>query len=433
MAQSDSPDAAAPQLGKDNPLGNLDAEKEVPQSQEIMEAAKAFQNRDFEGSMKFLREAVKKNPDLPPPQIIMVGFFSQIGSMAGVRGALEQAATEDPDDPEAYLIMGDLALYDRRFTEANMLYQKVQDLLGKFVGSPQRKEKMEPRVYKGLAMLSEIRADWPEAQRLYEEWLKLDPNSVEASNRLAFSLFRQAKINETLEALEKAKQLNPENLTPQAILAQFYEKTGDHDNATKAMAEALRLAPDDLQTRIVASQWALETGQIQDAETQAAEALKIDPKSLDALILSGLAAMFKKDYPTAERFFEQAHVQAPRNFAASNNLAIVLAEQKDDAKHRRALEFAEANIQQNPRSAEAASTYGLVLYKLGRTDEAQKAFDVSISGGTAAPDTAYYLACLAYDRGRESQAKEWLDIALKSTGPFAMRQEAEALMEKLKK
>ena len=91
------------------------------------------------------------------------------------------------------------------------------------------------------------------------------------------------------------------------------------------------------------------------------------------------------------------------------------------------------NVQRYPQVAEAASTYGWVLSNLGRLDEAERAFQAAISGGQVNPDTAYYIARLAYERGREALAKQWLEVALKSTGPFAMRQEATALMEQLKK
>jgi tetratricopeptide (TPR) repeat protein len=237
----------------------------------------------------------------------------------------------------------------------------------------------------------------------------------------------------SLERLKQVAKLVPDFVVPEAILGDYYEQANDRANAKKWMAEALRLAPKDVRTHLMVGRWALNAGQLQEAKTQAAEALKIDPQSLDGLILSGVVAMFEKDYSTAERFFETAHVQSPRNFSAANNLALVLVDQKDEAKRRRALEYAKSNIQVNPRSAEAASTYGWVLYKLGRFDEAEKALNAAISGGTAAPDTAYYIACLAYDRGRESQAKEWLEIALKSNGPFANRQDAEELLAKLKK
>ena len=384
-------------------------------------------------ALKLLKEAAKKNADLPPAQVIMAQLFSQANIPLGVRNALEQAVVDAPADPEAYLIMGDLALRERRFTEARMLYQKANELLANFNASAKRKDLIQPRILSGLASIDEAQENWPDARKRLEAWLKLDPKNAMAMQRLARCLFQQKDAQGALEKLREAAKADADVLTPEAILAQFYEQAGDRENAKKWMAEALKTAPKDLRTHLVVGQWALETEQLPEAEKQAAAALQIDPKSLDAKILCGVIALFKKDFAGAERYFESAHLQSPRNFAATNNLALVLIEQKDEAKKRRALEYAENNVQQNPKSAEAASTYGWVLYKMGRLDEAEKAFQAAISGGSVAPDTAYYIACLSYDRGREAQAKQWLDIALKSTGPFAMRQDAKALMEKLKK
>jgi hypothetical protein len=53
--------------------------------------------------------------------------------------------------------------------------------------------------------------------------------------------------------------------------------------------------------------------------------------------------------------------------------------------------------------------------------------------GQVSPDTAYYIARLEADRGQEALARQYLEQALKTTTPFSMRPEAQALMEKLKK
>jgi Tfp pilus assembly protein PilF len=236
-----------------------------------------------------------------------------------------------------------------------------------------------------------------------------------------------------LEKLKEAAKVDPEILTPEAMLAQYYEQSGDHENAKKWMVSALTLAPKDLKTRLTAGQWSLHTGRLDDAQTQAAAALQIDPTSLPAKILRGVVAIFQKDYTTAERYFELARLQSPRNFAAGNDLALALIEQDDKPKQLRALEYAENNVRLYQRSPEAASTYGWVLYKLGRLDDAEKWLQAAISAGQVSPETAYYCARLAKDRGHDAVAKQWLEGALKSTSPFAMRPEATALMEKLKK
>jgi Tfp pilus assembly protein PilF len=403
------------------------------QSKEITEAVTKFKERDFDGALKLLKEATKKDENLPPANIIMAEFFSQANIPQGARSALEQAVKDSPNDPEAYIIMGDIAMRERRVTEANLLYGKAASMIAEFKGSAKRKELFQPRILSGMAAVEEASGNWSGSQKQLEAWLALEPKSAAAMQRLARCLFQQKDAEGALKKLKESAKVEAATLTPEAILAQLYQQAGDKENAKKMMEAALAAAPNDLQTRLVAAQWALETGQIEKAQEQAAAAMQIDPRSLEAKILRGVVALFQKDYPAAERYFESAHLQSPRNFAASNNLALALIEQKNDAKRRRAAEYAENNAQQYPKVAEAASTYGWVLYKIGRLDDAEKAFQVAISGGQFSPDTAYYIARLSVDRGRNAQAKQWLEGALKSTQPFAMRQEAQALLDEIKK
>ncbi|MCE5302207.1 MAG: tetratricopeptide repeat protein [Planctomycetaceae bacterium] len=412
------------------------ASASTEQSQELNDAVARFKERDVPGTLRRLKDAVKKDPNLPPAHVILAQLFAQVNSAPDVRTALEQAVNESPNDPEAYVLMGDIALRDRRITEAMMLYQKADSLMPGFTSSTKRKDILQPRVLSGLAAVDEAREKWSEARKRLEAWLKLDPKSSQAMQRLARCLFQQKDAAGALEKLKDAAKVDSNLLTPEAILAQLYEQAGDRENAKKWMAKALAAAPKDHNTHFVAGQWALETSQFDEAQKQAAEALQCDPKSLRAKVLCGIVALFQKDYPAAERYFEAAHLQAPREFAPSNDLALALIEQKDDAKKNRALQYAESNVQQyqqSPRAAEAAATYGWVLYKLGRLDDAERALNAAVSGGSSNTDTAYYLARVAVERGRDSQAKQLLESALKNNAPFSMRPEAEKLLEQLKK
>ncbi|MBU4400165.1 MAG: tetratricopeptide repeat protein, partial [Planctomycetes bacterium] len=58
--------------------GSLGTASETPaQMKELTDAVELFQKRDYEGALKLLEEAVKKDPDLPPPHVIMAQFFAQ--------------------------------------------------------------------------------------------------------------------------------------------------------------------------------------------------------------------------------------------------------------------------------------------------------------------------------------------------------------------
>ena len=399
---------------------------------EVTKAIEQFKRRDYEGALATLREVVKKDSALPPAQIIMAQFFSQANQAAGVQASLERAVVEEPKDPEAYVLLGEMALRQHRVTEADLLFAKAAEFVPG-VSNADRKKALEPRVYGGRAAVAQSRQDWPLAETYLRDWLKLDPKSAQAMERLGFVLFQEGKPRESLEQLKAAAEINPETLTPGARLALFYEQAGDHENAKKWMDYAIKVAPDDFQTQLVAGNWALNTGDVALAQTQAAKAKQLDPKSVNAKVLAGVVALFQKDYKAAEANFESALLQSPNSFEAKNNLAIALCEQDKEDKKRRALEYAEANVRQNPRVPEAVSTYGWVLYKLGRLNEAEKVFNQVVQMGNVSPDTAYYIARVAVDRGRVDDAKRILEGTLKGNARFSQRAEAEALLAQLSK
>ena len=137
-----------------------------------------------------------------------------------------------------------------------------------------------------------------------------------------------------LAKLRDAAKANPAMLTPEAVMAQFCQRSGDVANAKKWMAAALAAAPKNLKTRLAVGQCALEMGLMDEAQKHAIAAMQIDPKSLEAEFFRGLVALCQKDYHTAESYFESALQAAPPGsaFPISNNLALALIEQEDEAK-----------------------------------------------------------------------------------------------------
>jgi tetratricopeptide (TPR) repeat protein len=421
---------------------------------DLEEAAKKFSARDWDGALTLLEAACKKNTDLPPPRVLMFDWFrqSQQGFMA--RMALERAVMSDPKDPEAYVIFGNIALQERRITDAQLLFLKAKELIGPFDKSLKRKNILEPQTISGLANVEEAREQWPEAQAQLETLLKLNPKDAMAMQRLARALFQQKEATAALKMLRASKEADKQNmLTPEAALGRFYEQYGDHKNAVTWMTHALAKAPEDLATQLVVAQWNLETAQLDEAEKHSAKALKladdarrtateaempqVEQRLLSAKVLRGLVALFRKEYKNAEKYFEDAHLQSPGNFAAKNNLALALCEEKiegggpDMAKVNKALEYATDSYQQNSRNSETASTLGWVLYKAGRRQQAEGALRQAAQAGNLTPDTAYFLAQVSYDGGNKDLAKNLLEASLKTVS-FSMRPEAQALLDKIK-
>jgi tetratricopeptide (TPR) repeat protein len=404
-----------------------------PLMKEMKEGFEHFGNRDFDAALKSFKEATKKDPELPPAGIIMSSSFQRMGAGERARAALEQTVVDTPNDPEAYVIMGNMALNDGRIYEAAFLFQKANELITKSNLIAKRKDLLVPAIISGQASVLEAREDWAGAQRQLEAWLKINPKSIDAMGRLALCLFRQKNALGALEILKAAQKIEPKMLTPEAILAQYYANSDDQANAKKWYDIALKVAPKDPNTIYQAGEWAFNSGNIANARSLGLAARQLDATSVKALVLCGVVELFEKNYDVAEAYFTKAMNLDPSNFIPKNNLAMALIEQKDEKKRERALQYAIMNVNQNQKRAEAYATLGWICYKLNKLDDAEKAFNIAASGGQVSPDTAFHIACLSRDRGNDAAARIWLKKSLDSKAPFSMRKEAKEMLDSLTK
>jgi tetratricopeptide (TPR) repeat protein len=422
--------AAEPIVGDDalSIPSEASAQKQAPS-----DALALFKARDYEGSLRLWKEMASKNPDMPPAQLIMAQLFAHANMAAESHDAAEHAIREDPNDPEPYLFMVGFALHDGDSAKAQSLLKKAGELLPSFTKSARRKQSLQLQLQSSLATEAQTRKDWPAAEKAFAEALKMDPKNVAVMQRSAFCSFQQKDMDKTLAKLREAAKIDPAMLAPEAIIAQYYQKLADKKNVKKWMDAAIVTSPRNVRTRLAAGQLALEEGRLEDARKHAIAAMRLDPKSQQANLFRGAIAMFEKDYEAAESYFDAALKQSPEDFSLRNNLAVALIEQPDERKNRRALEYAEANVKKYPKATEAASTYAWVLYKLKRLDEAEAAVAGAAPALASDLDVAYVTARIAVDRGHKAEAKRILETALKLTAPALFQQEAEDLLEQLKK
>jgi tetratricopeptide (TPR) repeat protein len=83
-----------------------------------------------------------------------------------------------------------------------------------------------------------------EAQGLFSEVLKSDPNAIHVYNKMGIALRRQKKFNEAVENYLLALQMDPENENLYYNLGRAYYEAGDKEKAISAMNRALGIYPD---------------------------------------------------------------------------------------------------------------------------------------------------------------------------------------------
>ncbi len=404
-----------------------------PYYQDVVDAIRQFTAGDFAAAMKFLESAKKSTPKLAPPEIMMARlYFDANQPNAGVI-MLEKAIQRVPGDPEALVILGERAANEGRTTEAAMLFDKALKVMEKFSENARRKLNMQVRLYTSWYAVDEIASNWEEARRKMEELLKVDPRNASVHEKLGRALFRlgdqRAAFAEFQAAVEsdKTKKMLPAELA-MAVLST------DKVKAEQWMARAIKANPQDLRTQLGATEYLLRTNQLEQAQTHAEEALKLDPAGLDANMFVGVIARMAGDYKKAETHLSAAYLLAPTNRTIANNLALVLIELPDPASKERALQFAKINAREYPSDLDVIATFGWINFRLNHRLDAERAFQAVLNSGAVATshklsaDMGYYMANLAKERGRTSDAIKMLKESLNTTEPFAYRKPAQEML-----
>lgn len=431
---------AAPLTVKDLAISTA-AEKD-PGSTEAMDAALNEINKqspDLALALKLFEDAVQKDPRWPPARVLMAKSFLLRGSVPAAQDQLEQLTKNHPEEPEAYLLLGEMAYGLRRITEAKLLFEEGGRRMADFKGDPSRKKNLDERVQAGLASVAEAREQFDVAISHMEEWIKINPDSHAAHQRLGAALFRQNPKDDAARKaayveFQKASKLNADISTPDILLMQLCEQAGDRKYADTMAKRAIKNSPDNFRVQLDVAQWMVNTNQIAEAKPHAERALQLNPDAVEAKVLRGIVARYLHELDEAEQLLNDARNQEPNAFNINDQLALVLIESSDTAKQNRALNLAQENLNRNNQSVDAALTMGWILFKQGKSPDAERLLAQAISATQRIPpDGAYYWAKVSLERGRKPDAVSALEKALESPLPFYYRQEAEALRNSLAK
>jgi tetratricopeptide (TPR) repeat protein len=399
--------------------------------EEVDKALESFRQRDYNQCLALLQAAAKKHSELLPPRLILAKLFLMENQTANGRTNLEQAAIENPNHPEVYLAFAKLALQEGRITEAALDFDKALALAKSNKQTEAQSQHLLTDIYAGLATVSERRKDWATAASALESWLALDPKNGQVRQRHAQARFRLGKRDKIHEELEQAGK-DQSGLEPAAtMMGWLYTEAGKPDKGREWMEYAIKETPKDAKVHLSYARWLLDQHQPEEAKARVETAAQLDPDSSEGKMVRGLIAWHLRDYKAAEGLFQAVHLDSPANVAASNYLALSLAEQSGGDKRRRALELAEINARLYPNSTEALATVGWIYFRLGRMADADRTLRAAITQGNISSDAAYFFAKVQYEAGRTEEAKKVLKLALNAKGLFAFRKEAQELLDRL--
>jgi len=345
----------------------------------------------------------------------MVAWQLRKGEPAAALSAASVLLSKLPDDVEALLVYA-------------QTQQANNDLAGakSTLTNASRVAAYDVRILERIARAQLDAKDLPGAAYSLDKALSDSPNDLAA---MALMSTVELMQGDSAKAERRARQVvsaYPKAAIGYGLLADVATARGQ----TAAAIEGLRRAHDieKSQATLLRLFKALAT---QDGGRSAIELalawLKTRPGDAEVQKALGDAYARTGDFAAARRSYEAAISLRPNDAEALNNLANVLIHQKD----RGAVAMAERALAQDNRNAGIVDTVGWAYYNAGDKDRALQLLRDARLRNPDNPDVRYHLAVVLAQTGRQSEAREELDAALKFTR-FSNAQNARTLLATLR-
>lgn len=416
---------AGPAAAQSNPL---------PQRiEEIETAGQLLSQGKGDEAYKQIQEAVKKYPALAPARVILARMLIAGKAQQG-RAVLEQAAAEHPDHPEVFLTLAKVAMNEGRLSEVILSSNKIIELTAAPRWTVDQKAVFTKEARAALATAYEARGDWANARTNFAGWLELDPKNGPVRQRYAAALFQLDKHDEAAVEYQAAVKDDATLMPASVMMARQYMGKGDEKKAIENFEKAVKQEANNARVHVAYADYLLNLDKLDAAKMHTEMASKIDARNIEVQKMQGLVARYARDYVTAVKIFRDILASSPADFAASNQLALILADMSDDASKKQALQYAEVNARQYQDNIAALSTFGFCLYRNGNVAQAKQVLLKCTVNQQVPPDVVYFLALtLSEDKDTRADAVKLLKNSLESKSFYFYRREAKALAEKLEK
>ena len=196
------------------------------------------------------------------------------------------------------------------------------------------------------------------------QWIRTDPQSVNAHYNLGFGLARLGRHREAVGAYRRALEIEPDYGYAHNNLGNALDKVGDHEGAIRHFQEALKLDPSYVEAHHNLANVLVEENRRDEAMEHLREAVRLRPDFAEAHNNLGNLLTRSGNAKEAVTHYRSALDSKPGYAEAHNNLAnalVVLGRLREAISH-----YSEA-IRIRPDYPEARRNREIVLMELTRT------------------------------------------------------------------
>ena len=287
-----------------------------------------YKQARYEEALEAIRVAVEQTPDFSKAHVNLSAILYELGRYEEALEAIRVAVEQTPDFSEAHANLG-----------------AILHELG-------RHEEAETHLRRAIA---------------------LNPQIQGGHLGLGVALYEQERYEEALEAIRVAVEQTPDFSEAHANLGAILHELGRYEEAETHLSRALALKPQEVALSQKLAEMFMQKARYKEAIDVLAQAAALDPASPQAAELHFLMGMASEEsgQPEAAYYMHALEID-PHHTKAIRRLAYLRFDQQ---RYDEALELFQRLIDIDPSDAVSHGNMGVVLYYLGRSDEALAHFD----------------------------------------------------------
>ena len=373
---------------------------------------------DLPGAADAYRATLELVPAAVPVQLQLARVSLMRGDAAGSLTAATTALEKQPENPAARIALIDALLAKRDLPRAG-------DEIAKLKAQYPKVAAVHVLDGKRLGLEKKL----PEAARAFNQALALDATSTDAVVGLIGVDMANGDSANAIKRVEQALEKRPGDPALRLLAARAYLSGRNLPKAEETLKGLVQENP----SHAVAMGMLADLYMIQGKPSQALERYEalalLDPQSFTAHTMIGMILQGQKRIPESKKRYETALEISPNAAIAANNLAWILADERQDLD--RALTLANQAAALRPDDPQVADTIGWVYYQKQLPTLAVKPFERAVNKDPKNAEFQYHLGMAYAATGDTAKAKVHLQKALAISTTFNGAAEARGLLSSL--
>ena len=368
---------------------------------------------------KQFADATKTSNFNPGVGLAYVGFLQRRGSLERAEDVVTELTNRAPKNIELLSALAQIRLLRQNWTGA----QEVADAIRKLGNDRGVADQIQGTALSGMNKLEESAA-------AFENAYKAAPAATQPMFALVRAFVRAQKLDKATEFLQSVLKSSPDNAEALVLLGSVQLMSKAPDQAIRSFQLAVAKQPKNMIGYRALADYYIGQRNIGKAREVVQAGLKENPDNMLLRLSSAGLMELAGEVDAAIAEYEKILLSDPSSLVASNNLASLLADNRDDkASLSRAQALATA-LRKSP-VPQFKDTIGWVSYRQGDYKAATPLLEEAAAALPGQPLIRYHLGMSYMAAGAPDKASEQFKLALDQAPNATLADKIRTAMKKL--